>query len=52
MDFENAEDDFEYCGAFTKLEDIESIDSIESIESSTEDVTVTFDATEELLSNI
>lgn len=43
MDFENAEDDFEYYGVFTKLEDIES---------STEDVTVTFDATEELLSNI
>lgn len=49
MDFENAEDDFGYYGVFTKLEDIESI---ESIESSTEDVTVTFDATEELLSNI
>lgn len=46
MDFENAEDDFEYYGVFTKLEDIESI------ESSTEDTTVTFDATEELLSNI
>ncbi len=46
MDFENAEDDFEYYGVFTKLEDIESI------ESSTEDATVTFDATEELLSNI
>lgn len=43
MDFENAEDDFGYYGVFTKLEDIES---------STEGVTVTFDATEELLSNI
>ena len=46
MDFENAEDDFGYYGVFTKLEDIDSI------ESSTEDVTITFDATEELLSNI
>lgn len=46
MDFENAEDDFGYYGVFTELEDIESI------ESSTEGVSVTFDATEELLSNI
>lgn len=46
MDFENAEDDFGYYEVFTKLEDIEPV------ESSTEDVTVTFDATEELLSNI
>lgn len=46
MDFENAEDVFGYYEVFTELEDIESI------ESSTEDVSVTFDATEELLSNI
>lgn len=46
MDFENAEDDFGYCEVFMDLEDTESI------ESSTEGVTVTFDATEELLSNI
>lgn len=49
MDFENAEDVFGYYEVFTELEDIESI---ESIESSTEGVSVTFDATEELLSNI
>lgn len=46
MDFENAEDDFGYCEVFMDLEDTEYVDF------NTEDVTVTFDATEELLSNI
>lgn len=46
MDFEKAEDDFGYYGVFTEPEDIESV------ESSTESASVTFDATEELLSNI
>lgn len=46
MDFENAEDDFEYCEVFMDLEDTDYVDF------NTEDITVTFDATEELLNNI
>lgn len=46
MDFENAEDDFGYCKVFMDLEDTDYVDF------NTEDVTVTFDATEELLNNI
>ena len=46
MDFENAEDDFGYCEMFMDLEDTEYVDF------NTEGISVIFDATEELLSNI
>lgn len=46
MSFENAEDDFGYCEVFMDTEDTEYVDF------NTEDVSVSFDATEELLNNI